>query len=289
MNGRPSIAEQDSAPVSDAVIAFDRIADVFDDRFENWESVAAQRRAIRRAFLRAFPRGSTLLELGGGTGSDAIYLAQRDRRILMTDGAPAMVARAAEKAHAQGLQDRVQTACIALEQLPTFAAESNRGETFDGAYSNFASFNCIDALEPVARGLAHMLRPGAPVLLVVFGPWSLGEIVVQLALRQPRTAFRRFTRGPALARLGGRAFTVRYWRPSQFERAFAPLFTLDSVRGIGIFVPPSAAEPAMSRLPGCVRVLEALDRVASAPLAYVGDHLLLRLIRTTAAVRSTDG
>ena len=38
-------------------------------------SVAAQRRSVRRELLGAFPPGARLLELGGGTGEDALFLA----------------------------------------------------------------------------------------------------------------------------------------------------------------------------------------------------------------------
>jgi hypothetical protein len=52
-----------------------------------------------------------------------------------------------------------------------------------------------------------------------------------------------------------------------------------SRRGIGIFVPPSAAEPAISNFPRLLAVLEGLDRVASRPLALLGDHVLYHLER----------
>ena len=53
-------------PLRPAAFAFDAIAPVFDSRFGDWRSVAAQRRAVRAALLRAFPRRGHILELGGG-------------------------------------------------------------------------------------------------------------------------------------------------------------------------------------------------------------------------------
>ena len=76
-----------------AVCAFDAVADAFDARFGAWESVAAQRRAVRRELRGVFPIGSHVLELGGGTGEDALHLARHGRRILLTDGSRKMVAR----------------------------------------------------------------------------------------------------------------------------------------------------------------------------------------------------
>lgn len=278
------------AASSSAVAAFDAVAAAFDERYGAWVSVAAQRRLVRRHLLAAFPPGAALLELGGGTGEDALYLAERGRRVVLTDGAPGMVERARRKAERAGLADRVATAEARLEDLEAFARawRTGGGEPFDGAYSNFAALNCVRELRPVGRGLARLLRAGAPALLVVFGPSSPGEVVVQLARGNARAAFRRLSRGDVPARLGGRDFTVRYPRPGEVARALAPYFRLERTRGIGIFVPPSAAEPYASRFPRLIGALERLDRLAAAPLAWFGDHLLLHFVRTAAPAPEED-
>lgn len=267
-----------------AVEAFDAIADAFDERFRDWASVAAQRRAVRRRLLEAFPEGAHLLELGGGTGEDALFLAARGRRVFLTDGAPHMVQRTREKAARAGEEDRIRAAVATLEELESFARSwrGRGGGAFDGAYSNFAALNCVADLRPVARGLAALVRPGGSVLLVLFGPFAPGEVVVQLARGDVRAAFRRLSRGAVPARLGGRSFSVRYPRPRDVARAFAPHFRLTQLRGIGILVPPSAAEPEISSFPRLLAALERLDRALAAPLALLGDHVLFRLVRTDA-------
>jgi SAM-dependent methyltransferase len=276
-----SVAE---APVlTPAAAAFDAVAGAFDARFGGWLSVAAQRRAVRRELLAAFPPGASVLELGGGTGEDAAWLADRGRRVLVTDASPAMVAIAGAK-----LAGRAAAATAEVwpaEEMEALAAERERSGAprFDGAFSNFAALNCVAELAPVARGLARLLASGAPALLVLFGPFPPGEVVVELARRNPAAATRRLARGEVAARLGGHRFTVRYHRPAEVERAFAPWFRLRRMRGIGVFVPPSAAEPWISRHPRLLGALERLDRAAAAPLARLGDHLLFHLERTDAA------
>lgn len=266
-----------SPGLSPAVRAFEAVADVFDERFGEWASVAAQRRAVRRQLLAAFPEGSRLLEVGGGTGEDAIFLAKHGRRILLTDGAPSMIERARKKAIEAGLADRVETEAVAIEELPAFASRRVAGHSpaFTGAYSNFASFNCVTDLSEAGRALATLLSPGSRALLVVFGPWAPVEILTLLLRGQPRAAVRRFSRGPVSARLGGREFPVSYPRPAEFAHAFAPFFQLRRAVGIGVFVPPSSAEPEISRWPRLLSALEALDRVAARPLSRLGDHVLL--------------
>ncbi len=274
--------DRPTSGLSAAAQAFDAVAPDFDQRFGRWASVQAQRRAVRRELLAAFPPGSSLLELGGGTGDDAVFLASRDRRVLLTDAAPAMIECARLKVRQANLEDRVAVQQAALEDLGPLAGfrAGWACPPYDGAYSNFAALNCVADLAGVARSLAPLLRPGANVLLVVFGRVAVGEIALHLLKGDPRTAFRRFARGDVPARLGGRAFTVRYPGPRTIAADFAPYFRLVRRRGIGIFVPPSAAEPAVSRWPRLVRLLELLDRAAGAPLALLGDHVLLHFVRT---------
>jgi len=262
-----------------AARAFDAVAAAFDARYGAWRSVSAQRRAVRRSLLRAFPAGARLLELGGGTGDDALFLAERRRDVLVTDASPAMVHAASAR-----LGDRVkfQPRVVPAERLGALADawQADNASPFDGAFSNFAGLNCVADLAPVARGLARLLRTDARLLLVLFGTTSPGEVLVQLMRRDPSAAFRRRSRGEVPARLGGNHFTVRYHRAASLVRTMSPWFQLVARRGIGIFVPPSAAEPWISGHPRLLGILESLDRAASTPLAILGDHVLYEFRRT---------
>jgi SAM-dependent methyltransferase len=268
-----------------AVRAFDALAGSFDDTFGGWKSVAAQRRAVRRALVEAFPVGASLIELGGGTGEDALFLGRLGRRVLVTDGSPRMAAIAGEKARAASLSGLVSAERVSLEELDAWARVSS-GAPFDGAFSNFASLNCVADHVPVARGLARLLPPGGRALLVAFGPFCPGETLVLLARGRGRAAFRRLGQAPAPARVAGETFSVTYPGPRALAREFEPWFRLSRTRGIGVFVPPSSAEPAVSRFPRLLGALEALDRAFARPLALLGDHVLLDFERTDAPADS---
>jgi SAM-dependent methyltransferase len=248
-----------------AALAFDAIADRFDERFGAWRSVAAQRRAVYSALLRAFPVGSRLLEIGGGTGIDAAWLTERGRQVFLTDASPAMVRVArqrvgrAEVVAAEGLDG--------LDEGP-----------FDGVFSNFAALNCVGDLVPVANGLARLVRPGGQALLVFFGTFAPSEFIVQLVRRDVRAAVRRLHHD-APARLGGHDFVVRYHRPWEITSAMRPWFRLVRRQGIGVTVPPSAAEPWISTHPRLLAAMEATDRVIGGPLAGLGDHVLYHFER----------
>ena len=261
--------------LASAAQAFDAIAGSFDARFIPWKSVEAQRRAVRRALAEAFRPGARLIEIGAGTGEDAAWLATRGRDVLMTDPSPAMIATAMAKFGA-----RIRSAVAAAENFGDLADALAAEPRFDGAYSVFAGLNCVSDLTGFGRGIARLLEPGAPMLLVMFGTCCPGEMIVETLRGRPRNALRRFRRGDVAARLAGRNFTVRYHRRADLVQKLAPWFRLESREGIGVFVPPSAAEPWISAHPRLLGLLEAADRLAARPLAGLGDHILYRFMRT---------
>lgn len=263
-----------------AALAFDVIAPSFDDRFGAWRSVTAQRDQVRRALLASMPQGGHILEIGGGTGEDAAWLAQRGFNLVLTDASPAMVELANRKLRPLG--SRAETA--AAEDLEHFAEVhlAAGGAPFDGAFSNFAPLNCVNDLTPVARALARLVKPGGAAMLVLFGVASPGDILVETLRGRAHQAFRRFRRDAVPARLGGQQFTVRYHRARDIRIALQPWFKPVRRLGIGVFVPPSAAEPWISRHPRFLRALETFDRFAGRALAPLGDHVLYHFERTDA-------
>ena len=267
-------------PLRPAALAFDAVAPTFDSRFGAWRSVAAQRRAVRTALLRVFPAGGHILELGGGTGEDATFLAERRFDLLLTDPSPTMVELARTKLEPLGAKAEV----TAGEEMEDFATShlSSGGAMFDGAFSNFAPLNCVADLEPVARGLARLLKPDALAMLVLFGTFCPGEMVVEMLRGRPHLALRRCKGGEAPARLAKREFRIVYHRRAAMRRAFSPWFVLEKRLGIGVTVPPSAAEPWISQQPHLLAAMEVLDRSLARPLAMLGDHILYQFRRTTA-------
>ncbi len=171
-----------------AALAFDAAAPGFDRRFGDWLSVAAQRRAVRRVLAAAFPPGGRIFEIGGGTGEDAVWLAERGFYLLVTDPAPAMIELSAKKLADFGGRAQLMSA----EDLEQYAERhlANEGAPFDGAFSNFAPLNCVDNLAPVARGLARLLKPGSAAMLVLFGNCAPGEILVECLRGRPTQSLR---------------------------------------------------------------------------------------------------
>ena len=171
--------------------------------------VAAQRRAVRAELLRVFPKGGRILELGGGTGVDATFLAERGFEVLLTDPSLTMVKLAKKKLVRLGSEAMI----AAGEDMDKFAANhlADGGAQFDGVFSNFAPLNCVADLGPVARGLARLTKPGALAMLVLFGTFCPAEMIGRSAARLgSHLALRRCKRGAAPARLATHEFEVIY-------------------------------------------------------------------------------
>lgn len=260
-----------------AALAFDAVASTFDSRFSAWSSVAVQRRAVRTALLKRFPPAGHILELGGGTGEDAVFLAKQGFDILLTDPSPGMVKISENKLAEFGAAAEI----AAGEDMDDFATQylSEGRPLFDGAFSNFAPLNCVVDLTPVARALARLLKPGAAAMLVLFGTCCPSEMVVEILRGRAHQALRRWNHGVVSAKLSGREFDVVYHRRSEIMRAFTPWFVLEKRIGIGVTVPPSAAEPWISSQPHLLATMEGIDKILSRPLAIYGDHIIYQFRR----------
>ncbi|MGH8258438.1 MAG: class I SAM-dependent methyltransferase, partial [Steroidobacteraceae bacterium] len=117
--------------------AFGSVAADYDGPRGNNEPIQDLRCEMWRWLDRIFAPGSRLLDLGCGTGLDAVRMAQRGYRVTATDVAPQMVERTRGRAEREHVGARVTTAVIGAHELERIAG----CELFDGAYSNLGALN----------------------------------------------------------------------------------------------------------------------------------------------------
>lgn len=253
-------------------MAFDGIAETYDDVFTRSSVGRAQRGAVWRAMNRVFFPGDHVLELNCGTGEDALHLARRGVSVVACDASAGMIAVAHRRKALEAAGLPVQFEVLRTENL----ALLRRYLSFDGAFSNFSGLNCVVDLRPVALSLDALVKSGGRILICLSTRVCASEILLYLARRNTRKAFRR-VRGRAIARLGGRSIHVRYPTIRQIQRAFAPSFVLSHVQAIGLFIPPSFAESWAAAHPRGLRRLAQIDRwLCDWPvLRGIGDHVLL--------------
>ena len=145
------------------VAGYDRKA-----RFDPEEDLALLR-------ARGLGAGSTLVDLGAGTGTFAIGVAAEAARVVAVDPSPPMIASARAKAEACGLTnvECVQAGFLGYEHM---------GEPADFAYSRNALHHLSDFWKAIAlERVAALLRPGGVFRLrdIVFacGPGEAETVV----------------------------------------------------------------------------------------------------------------
>jgi SAM-dependent methyltransferase len=268
---------------SGAPAGFDAAAARYDDDELGNIALSHMRSRIHEALVAAFARGSRLVELGSGTGTDAAFLSSRHGcRVALVDVAPHLLERAQTKiraARADGVLGAHQLPAGAVGELGAVYGRAS----FDGAYSSLGPLNCEPSLEPVADGLASLVRPNGAVLLSIINRWCPTEVAWFALHRQWRQASRRW-RGPiqAAAYPGGpKDVTTWYYSRREIARAFSRDFHVEHAEALPLLWPPPYLDFVVARYARTFQSIEPLERwAAKQPLLRdLGDHVLIRLRR----------
>ena len=247
---------------------FDTLAPTYDADFSE-RVIGAWLRSRTHGWLDgAFGTGDRVLELGCGTGLDALYLARRGVRVTATDASPAMLDRARARL---GEHPGVICQPLDLRDLP----DAGFPGPFDGAFASFGPLNLLEDWQPLAAWLAARIAPGGRLLFGVMGPVCLWEIGWFAAHGKLRTALRRFARQPVFRPPGGGpAVPLAYPTPARLTCAFDRYFRRRALYGLGFFLPPSEVFAAVESRPCLLRTLTRLEtHLAANPLAaHLADH-----------------
>jgi ubiquinone/menaquinone biosynthesis C-methylase UbiE len=256
--------------------AFSKQARDFDDYDAGNTIINYKRNRVREHVLRHLPAAGSILELNAGTGTDAVWFAERGYRVHATDIAEGMQEKLREKVQLGGMGDKVTT------ELCSFTALDGLRERgpYDFIYSNFAGLNCTGELDRVLRSFSPLLKPGGQVSLVILPGFCLWETLMVFRGKF-RTAFRRPLSGRRGTRshVEGHYFRCWYYPPSYVVRNLGREYELLSLEGLCTLVPPSYIEGFAERHPMAYRVLRVLENKWKGrwPWKYVGDYYIISL------------
>src|SRR6185369_17947126 len=139
--------------------AFDEMAGTYDATFTDTQVGRALREIVWSRLEQTFLPPKRILELGCGTGEDALRLARSGVQVVATDPSAGMIQVARAKAAAGNCAQRIEFRCLGMQEIRSFAP----GEMFDGVLSNFGAVNCVPNLQALVADVAGRLRPGAPL------------------------------------------------------------------------------------------------------------------------------
>nr|WP_290669005.1 class I SAM-dependent methyltransferase [Ardenticatena sp.] len=259
--------------------AFDALAPCYDALFSAASNavMAWLRRENLALMQRLFPPGGHLLEIGCGTGEEAVALARLGYTVWATDVSPRMVQQTAARAAAAGVSDRVHGVVVPARDLHTLGKQA----FFDGAFASFGALNCEPDVQAWVQAMRTLLRPDAPLICSVMNRWALWEAFWFALHGQPRQAVRRWGQGwqvAAMPSAEGRVIVpVRYFSEREIRRWLAPTFVIEWVAAWPLLLPPPYLDALFRRWRSLFASVEWLERrLRSLPLCRtLGDHLLV--------------
>ncbi len=265
---------------------FDELAPSYEEDVGGNLIGVEMREVFREALLGAFERPSFLFEIGCGTGADALWLARRGHEIVATDISEAMLDRVRERAKAEGLTERIRCRKLAARDIGDLRGAFGEA-AFDGGYCHAGALNMEPELDRVPSSLARIVKPGGGFVCSIINKTSLFELLVYPGILRPRKAFRRMgrmvplpiSRKPPLNRF---VVPARFYSPSETARMFRGPFSLVSVRGVRILLPPANLTDEYARVHDAFVPLARLEaHVATLPLLRsCGHHSILTFRRT---------
>lgn len=203
--------------------AFDELAPRYDREFVGRPGAHVLRELIWEELRSAFHPGNLVLDIGCGTGEDALFLAKQGVRVLATDVSTRMVQEAEIKLRPH--QALVTLAvCDAFESSPLLERHLAPGSKLDGILSNFGALNCLSSLEPIYGLADQYVKPGGYLFLCLINRFYLRETA--------RCVFRRFRSNGTPVPCGSQMIPL-YYHPSRQLRW--PGYEFRKLSGLAVF------------------------------------------------------
>jgi SAM-dependent methyltransferase len=229
------------------------------------------RAALHKHYLRVFRPGQRVLDVGCGTGTDALVLAQHGMHVLGVDGSAGMIAALQVKVAAAGMRDAVDGRVLAIGDL------ARLDERFDGAISSFAGLSTVD-LGQFAADAARLIVPGGRMIVHLLNAFSVWEWIGLVSRRQWRGARELRGRRTRTFTIGGQPVVHDLYFAPEAYGWFDRGFRLRGAYSLGALRPPHTVRRLPARL---VETLEWLDvRAGALPgVRHAGRFFVLDLER----------
>lgn len=244
----------------------DQIAPKYDMLMARHTGNAWVRGAFRQLVRETVPTGAHILDFGCGTGTDSLWYAQHNYRVLAYDNSAAMVEELRRKCAAEIAADRVRP--FSTDYAPFPNALRSHPE-LDAVASDFAVLNHIQVLPPLFEVFARQMTPSGVVVASVLNPFFWQDIIHSQwwrpCLRGLRTGY--------VSCVGDYVSHYRHL-VSRIARAARPHFRLIRQASVGAFLRYDIGEHIWGEPRSLAEKIEARGWGAF-PVRHLGKYLFL--------------
>ena len=265
--------EMDELVYADLEVAFDGVASSYDEHIlGNLMNLWLRNRSVE-LLTQTFVPGSTILEVGCGTGTETLQLARKGINVVASDISGRMLAVMMDKARREGLEGRVFPIHCRPYELKREVKEAGF-DSLDGAYSTYGAVNTEPRLGQMMENLHALIRARGKLVLGVWNRFCLYEIAGYAYRMNPAMMVARL-RNPVPVGRSRFCVTTNSYSVGSLDRIVSKWFKLEGVRGVEILLPPSNL---VRYLPPrrLLRLVEKFDVALEGlfPWNRLGDHFL---------------
>lgn len=254
--------------------AFDSASEEYDYTISrNYINTWIRERSINEV-LKLTQFDDFLLEIGCGTGTEAIRISKHVAGIVATDISQKMLETLNKKVKAKKLEHKISTLQVAASSIGSIQSCLPQGKVRI-AYSFNGVLNCEPELHKVPEELCSVLSDDGYFLCSIRNTICLPEVLSHSLVLQFNKAVGR-KKQPKMVSVGGLDIPSFYYSVDTFAAFFRPYFRLKKIIGLPAILPPAYLNEYYLRA-GVIRPFLERVEVAIAgwfPFNRLGDQTL---------------